>query len=139
MMENALEYLHSQGMMLPDIQKYIDAGFTIEQTAEAVKSLASRGESWRDTDSDFCPEPASSFGDDTTSFVWRPYIPKGDYSVLMADGGTGKTIFCCGIAAAISTGAYLPGCFVKAEPQNVLIISAEDRGELLKPSVSLWS
>lgn len=136
MTENALEYLHSQGMMLPDIQKYTAAGFAIEETAEAVKCLADRGESWRDTDSDFCPEPASSFGDDTTGFVWRPYIPKGDYSVLMADGGTGKTIFCCGIAAAISTGAYLPGCFAKAEPQNVLIISAEDRGELLKRRLS---
>lgn len=26
-MENALEYLHSQGMTLPEVQKYIDAGF----------------------------------------------------------------------------------------------------------------
>lgn len=77
---------------------------------------------------------AYEFGDDNTKFVWYPYIPIGDYTVLMADGGTGKTILCCGIAADISRGRCLPSIEteVKPAPANVLIISAEDRGELLK-------
>lgn len=74
---------------------------------------------------------ASDFGEDITSFVWFPFIPVGDYTVLMAPGGTGKTYYICGIAAAISNGKALPGDVVKS-PGNVLIISAEDRGELLK-------
>ena len=38
---------------------------------------------------------ASSFGEDNTSFLWFPYLPIGDYTVMMADGGTGKTVLCC--------------------------------------------
>ncbi|MDE5755276.1 MAG: AAA family ATPase [Oscillospiraceae bacterium] len=67
-------------------------------------------------------------------YVWYPYIPAGDYTVLMAAGGTGKTYFACGVAATISKGEALPVPdgyeSKKAIPQNrnVLIISAEDRG-----------
>ncbi|MDE6707422.1 MAG: AAA family ATPase [Oscillospiraceae bacterium] len=67
-------------------------------------------------------------------YVWYPYIPAGDYTVLMAAGGTGKTYFACGVAATISRGEALPVPdeykSKKAIPQNrnVLIISAEDRG-----------
>lgn len=67
-------------------------------------------------------------------YVWYPYIPAGDYTVLMAAGGTGKTYFACGMAATISRGEALPVPdeykSKKAIPQNrnVLIISAEDRG-----------
>ena len=75
---------------------------------------------------------AADFGEDNTSFLWYPYLPIGDYSVIMADGGTGKTILCCGIASAISTGQRLPGDEFINPPRNVLIISAEDGGEMLK-------
>lgn len=75
---------------------------------------------------------ASEFGEDNTTFVWYPYIPVGDYTVLMAPGGTGKTYFVCGVASAISRGLALPGDAEHTEAGNVLIISAEDRGELLK-------
>ncbi|MDE6708702.1 MAG: AAA family ATPase, partial [Oscillospiraceae bacterium] len=67
-------------------------------------------------------------------YVWYPYIPAGDYTVLMAAGGTGKTYFACGVAATISKGEALPvpdGYESKKEVpenRNVLIISAEDRG-----------
>ena len=36
---------------------------------------------------------AADFGEDNTSFLWYPYLPIGDYSVMMADGGTGKSVF----------------------------------------------
>ena len=79
---------------------------------------------------------AADFGEDVTSFVWYPYIPIGDYTVLMAPGGTGKTYYICGIAAAISNGKALPGDEKPDRPGTVLIISAEDRGELLKRRLS---
>ena len=75
---------------------------------------------------------AADFGEDNTKFLWYPYLPVGDYSVLMADGGTGKTILCCGIAADVSTGSPLPGDEFTGKGQNVLLVSAEDSGELLK-------
>lgn len=78
--------------------------------------------------------PANGFESEKTRFVWHPYIPIGDYTVLMAEGGTGKTFLCCKIAADISKGRRLPGdeSFNEPAPANVLIISAEDRGSLLK-------
>lgn len=81
--------------------------------------------------------PASSFGKNNVRFLWRPYLPIGDYSVLMASGGTGKTILCCGIAAAVSTGAALPGQEPSGEGKPVLIISAEDSGEILRERLEL--
>lgn len=81
---------------------------------------------------------ASEVEEDHTRFTWYPYLPAGDYSVLMAAGGTGKTIFCCGVAAAISSGEPLPEYYLqgleseKAEPKNVLLISAEDRASMLR-------
>lgn len=80
----------------------------------------------------YAATPASDFGEDQTSFTWYPYLPVGDYTVLMAPGGTGKTYFICAVAAAMSRGEALPGDIPPKGPQKVLIISAEDRGELLK-------
>ena len=52
-------------------------------------------------------------------------------------GGTGKTYFTCGIAAFVSTGKSLPGDYKPpGGGENVLIISAEDRGEMLKKRLS---
>ena len=75
---------------------------------------------------------AAEFGEDNTRFLWEPYLPIGDYSVMMAEGGTGKTLLCCGIAAGISTGNPLPGGAEGGGGRNVLYISAEDSGEMLK-------
>jgi RecA-family ATPase len=80
---------------------------------------------------------AAEFGEDDTHFLWYPYLPIGDYCVMMADGGTGKTILSCGIAAAISNGELLPGDESARDPRNVLFISAEDSGEMLKRRLNL--
>ena len=49
----------------------------------------------------------------------------------MAPGGTGKTYFCCGLAASLSRGAVPMGA-EETEPKNVLFISAEDTGGELR-------
>ena len=67
-------------------------------------------------------------------YIWYPYIPAGDYTVLMAACGTRKTYFACGVAATISKRGALPvpnGYEDKQtipENKNVLIILAEDCG-----------
>ena len=108
-----------------------------EETAAAVTRMINRASPWlpnHNTLPRFAAKRASEFGEDNTCFVWYPYIPIGDYSVLMAEGGTGTTMFCCGIAASLSRNEPLPGDDVNLSPtdRNILLISAEDRGELLK-------
>ena len=108
----------------------------IDETIRAVAELCNRTPVWLPQSSPprFLSKSAEEFGEDDTRFVWHPYIPVGDYSVLMAEGGAGKTMFCCGIAANLSRGELLPGDEVNTVPPpgNILFISAEDRGELLK-------
>ena len=108
----------------------------VDETIRAVAELCSRTPVWLPQSSPprFLAKSAEEFGEDDTRFVWHPYIPVGDYSVLMAEGGAGKTMFCCGIAASLSRGELLPGDEVNTAPPpgNILFISAEDRGELLK-------
>ena len=111
--------------------------FGEEKTALAISDLAQHTEEWKpdcSADSRFQVMRASDFGEDNTRFLWYPYIPIGEYTVLMAEGGTGKTTLCCGIAAAVSNGIPLPGDnFPDLEgPGKVLMITAEDRGELLR-------
>ena len=115
------------------------AQFGPEKAVEMITALIDQTSQWT-------PAPdtkgrkakaASSFGEDNTSFLWFPYLPIGDYTVMMADGGTGKTVLCCGIAAAVSRGKHLPGEEFDGEGQNVLMISAEDSGEILKKRLSL--
>lgn len=111
----------------------------VEKAAEMIAQLTTAPQ-WAPPPADSPEQPtkgrvakaASSFGEDNTRFLWYPYLPIGDYSVMMADGGTGKTILCCGIAAAVSTGKTLPGEEFDGEGKPVLIISAEDSGEILR-------
>ena len=119
-----------------DITDYCEE-FGPETTVETIAKMCRESKPWTPEDSAterFSAKAASQFGEDNTSFLWHPYVPIGDYTVLMAEGGTGKTLFCCGLAAAVSRGEKLPGdeSCKAPEPGNVLIISAEDRGELLK-------
>lgn len=128
----------------PEIPEHGDVSdlitqFGPEKAVEMITALIDQTSQWT-------PAPdtkgrkakaASSFGEDNTSFLWFPYLPIGDYTVMMADGGTGKTVLCCGIAAAVSRGKHLPGEEFDGEGQNVLMISAEDSGEILKKRLSL--
>ena len=71
---------------------------------------------------------AADFSPETASFLWRPYVPMGEYTVLMAPGGTGKTYFCCALAAAVTRG-YIPMSGINdLKPQDAMFITAEERG-----------
>ena len=71
---------------------------------------------------------AAEFEDAEHEYLWEPYIPIGNFTVLMASGGTGKSILTCGIAAAITTGRPLYGMEEPPKPGNILFVSAEDTG-----------
>lgn len=130
--ENFTALCLNNGMPIEEVQRLLKLGIPLDELIAAAKSIVERGESLADDNGDKKPKRAAEFGEANTHFVWYPYIPEGDYTVLMADGGTGKTIFCCGIVSAISTGKPLPGEEFEKPKHTALIISAEDRGELLK-------
>jgi 5S rRNA maturation endonuclease (ribonuclease M5) len=67
-------------------------------------------------------------------FLWNPYIPLGEITVMYAAGGTGKSFATIGIAADITTGRSLPRCGIEQmtiNPEKVLFISAEDNESII--------
>jgi len=67
-------------------------------------------------------------------FLWNPYIPIGEITVMYAAGGTGKSYATIGIAADITTGRSLPRYGVEQmaiNPEKVLFISAEDNESII--------
>lgn len=84
------------------------------------------------TQLEFKPKRASEFGEDNTRFLWYPYLPIGDYTVVMAAGGIGKTMLTCGIAASLSRAESFPGEDQPHEAAKTLFISSEDTGEMLR-------
>jgi len=78
------------------------------------------------------------------NFLWRPYIAYGKITIVQGDGGEGKTTMMLAIAAAITTGASLPGQNISASsdgasvslsvPADVIYQTAEDGlGDTIKP------
>ncbi len=68
-------------------------------------------------------------------FIWYPYIPLGEITIMFAAGGTGKSFLTCGIAADMTAGQSLPNPYeppIAVSKQNVLIISAEDSENILQ-------
>lgn len=68
------------------------------------------------------------------------YIPRGQVSTLVGDGGSGKTTGWCSIVADISAGrktfleSEIPGKWYSGDPQSVLFFSSEDSVKhVLKP------
>ena len=133
-MTETRQFCTAHGMTAANYDRLVRDGPPDAEIRAAAELVLSETGTLAESPSPYIARCAADFGDAEISFTWYPYIPSGDYTVLMADGGTGKTVFCCGIAAAISTGKPLPGEYPQwnAAPAPVLFISAEDTGELLK-------
>ena len=58
-------------------------------------------------------------------WLWHPRIPLGKLTLIEGDPGLGKSWLTCAMATAIAEGKGLPG-MEQTEPQNVLMLSAED-------------
>lgn len=89
------------------------------------------------------PVCAADVEDEVHHFLWNPYIPLKEYTVIMAAAGTGKTFVSSWLAAQVTNGGFFPAdrdfyaqdearrTGSKPEPGNVLYISSEERiGEL---------
>ena len=71
---------------------------------------------------------------ETQEFLWNPYIPIGELTIMYAAGGTGKSFATVGIASDITTGRTLPiygNQQVATKPERVLFISAEDNESVI--------
>ncbi|MDE6777778.1 MAG: AAA family ATPase, partial [Oscillospiraceae bacterium] len=67
-------------------------------------------------------------------FLWNPYIPIGELTIMYAAGGTGKSFATVGIASDITTGHTLPRYGEQqatTNPEKVLFISAEDNESII--------
>ncbi len=70
-------------------------------------------------------------------WLWEPYIPKGALTLIMGDGGYGKSWMTCALAADLSAGRALPGQD-PLPPQRVLMVSAEDGlSQVVKPKMEM--
>ncbi len=61
-----------------------------------------------------------------TEWVWWPYIPAGNITIVGARGGTGKGVMVSSTAAIITRGGEWPFCEEAANVGNVLWCEAED-------------
>ena len=113
-------------------KKELERGQLISDIQEDFYRLAQSFEDEARKQPLFCALPASSFTEPERRFLWKPYLPEGEFTVLMAPGGTGKTFFVCAVAAALSRGQALPGESDGRSPVRVLLISAEDEGGTLR-------
>lgn len=114
--------------------------------SECYVDISNYEELIKDTSEAFQKKPleyqfvkASEVQDKPISFLWYPYLPIGEISLIYARGGTGKTFLICGIAADVSAGEALPiyeGNAQKPKAANVLIISAEDSQSMLKQRIA---
>ncbi len=76
--------------------------------------------------------PIRSFSDieeKAVDWLWYPYIPLGMLTALGADPGTGKTFFCCYLAAKASRGDIDDNPFEKPIQGNILMFNSEDSPE----------
>lgn len=90
------------------------------------------------------PTNGADIGEFTPKFLWKPYIPLHDVTVLSAPGGTGKTFASNWLAAQVSRGGYIKGdtdYYAQGEARhtgkypeagNIAYISAEEEEELIK-------
>lgn len=75
---------------------------------------------------------ADEFKPEPVQWLWRGRIPLQFITFLMSPGGCGKSFVSAVIAAAVSRGRPLPDGGTPTAPGNVLYLSAEDSGSIVK-------
>ncbi len=83
---------------------------------------------------------------ENVDWLWKPYIPEGKITIVQGDPGSGKTTSMLAVAAAVTTGEYLPcdesneethcACTARNihEPASVIFQTAEDGiADTIKP------
>jgi len=71
-------------------------------------------------------------------WTWYPFLPQGSATLLIGDGGSGKSFATCALAAAISTGRPLPGMETAMPPSDVIIQNTENGwSTVIKPRLDM--
>ena len=71
-------------------------------------------------------------------WTWYPFLPQGSATLLIGDGGSGKSFATCALAAAISTGRPLPGMETAMPPSDVIIQNTENGwSTVIKPRLEM--
>ena len=72
------------------------------------------------------------------AYTWEPYIPKGAVTILLGDGGIGKSMLSMAIAAAVTRGLPLPGADDFSKSAHVIIQNAENSlAAVVKPRLEM--
>jgi putative DNA primase/helicase len=117
-----------------DVSDWLDTGGTAERLREIVESAPR----WEPAATVPPVEPctlvrASEIEAEEISWLWAGYVPRGTVTLLEGDPGKGKSTLTAALAAAISTGAPLPGDTGRL-PGRVLIVSLEDHcAQVIRP------
>ncbi len=59
-------------------------------------------------------------------WLWKPFIPVGEFTIIEGIEGIGKSWIGCALACAVASGATLPFDDNASEPASVILLSAED-------------
>ena len=132
---------------ISDIVEALGQDKTIEQLLDAVRKAEyyadiSDFEELIKDNSEVFPEQKIEYSvirlsevkPETQEFLWNPYIPIGEITIMYAAGGTGKSFATVGIASDITTGRTLPRYGEQqatTNPEKVLFISAEDNESII--------
>ena len=129
-LEEAVKVLSS---LTPEAQEPTPpaAPYTSEEGNETEKALP-QGERLAAPRSRWRVQIGSEVEPKPVEFLWNPYLPIGEVTMVMAAGGAGKTFALCGIAAEMSRGRRPMNGFDDFEPVHSLLISAEDRASVLR-------
>lgn len=75
-----------------------------------------------------CFRPLSDFDEREAAWLIPGWVPKGQITLLAADGGTGKTTLWCNIVAALSSGrkSLLDTADTDRKPLSVAFLTTED-------------
>ena len=69
-----------------------------------------------------------------TKWLWKPYIPQGKVTLIVADPGVGKTYFACYLMAMVSSGQSFYGANMERNKGTVIFQTAEDGlADTIKP------
>jgi hypothetical protein len=112
-----------------DISDYLET-HSLEELRELIKQTpiyTPSVESVPDTSKELEVVCLTDVESEETNWLWKPFIPIGEFTLIDGIEGLGKSWVCCALACAVAGGNRLP--FSESEafpPSNVLIMSAED-------------